>query len=1396
MSNSIVFAHSVLHRLLAVFVFASLSTLALYRSADAATLVVDPGACAPPSANYCTIQAAIDAAAAGDTVQIKNGVYPESLDIYKPLTLEGESRDGVLINASAFADYGIDVQGDFAFVFRNFTLDGPDGNVSGRYGLKIAGDAAQATVEDVRVLGSGRSGIDINGANSVVLRRIVAENNGGAGIALTDSSNVTLDTLATNNNAWGGVAIYTYGRYYTGGSNNINLTGVNTFAESIQLYIEVANFTTPAAPYPVTNFTQNSFSYLVTNSLMPAYTFYQATAAGAASLANVLPAAAPSPQNSAVTVLATGSIQATIDAADAGDTINVAPGVYAETIVINKHVKIDGAGSGADPADNTILRPASGHVVTIGGSGASALNPLLLKDLRVESTNAYGINIGTSRYIRLDNVEAVGLAAPNGAEEEACLKVATTADVSDVVIENSAFRDCAFGWYIAKDMPPTTTSNFKNIYVANTVFTGNDYKGIYAEKMSDATFTNVVVANNGNVNNVTIYFNVKWNAGIDINLKGQAYQNLSFYNLIVANNGLGAEEGAGLMIKARDDGATYGANPASLVNVSIEGGMISGNERGLRFGEPGKNNAGPAATLRNVAIFGNVKSLSSPAGSAAGGLINQTQAQIDARNNWWGASNGPSSLGAGSGDAIVNASSGSVLFDPYLSSAVLSVPATPIVLQRTAPKIINVPVLLAPLAGDQIASAAFSVDYDQICLSTNASKVTGLPAGFQNSVAFDAADTDGELDVAIWSNAAPPVALPAGALLSVEFTVLDGCWGTDRTVDVLFSNQPAPSFGNPAGQTLFRSSAGASIPLDFNSAPTDISLSAASVAENAAVGSVVGLFSSNDPDVDSFTYSLVSGVGGEDNAAFTIVGNELRTATTFDFETKSVYYILVKLDDGKGGVVTKAFTITITNVNDAPTDIALSNNKVFEAALANSVVGIFSTTDQDTGDAFTYALVAGAGDTDNAAFTISGSQLLINASPDFGAQASYTIRVRSTDTGALSIEKQFTIQVIDRSELSLPGELDLSWVAYSGNARVSLHFLAKGNAVRSAAFAVDYDETCLTFTGLSNFQSGWSGATTPGGGGVLGIALNGTTDLVNGAAVALNFSANDACASGTVSQLDFTGATTLKDVGNQLLPAATTNGALHIVANDARGDCNSDDLVNAADFVAEVLESFDANIVPSPLPVNHWLYVHTGSFVGSAIGCDANTSAHVDVADILCTVLVVFGDNSCTLPAIAAAATQPAILTVTGGQAVAAGEIVEIPISLRGNGEAIAGAAFRVNFDAQQVAVNPADANHDGIPDAIRFNVPVDLMRSVKVSEDGASIDIAVADLSLPLFELPDNVLVEVAVTVKPSGAAIPLQIGLNNASLGNTNGMNVPVDVEVVGQATESRLYLPILRR
>jgi sarcosine oxidase gamma subunit len=121
------------------------------------------------------------------------------------------------------------------------------------------------------------------------------------------------------------------------------------------------------------------------------------------------------------------------------------------------------------------------------------------------------------------------------------------------------------------------------------------------------------------------------------------------------------------------------------------------------------------------------------------------------------------------------------------------------------------------------------------------------------------------------------------------------------------------------------------LPELINDAPTDISLDSSSIAENQPSGTAVGNFSSTDPDIgDTFTYSLASGEGDDDNASFTIAGSQLQTGASFDYETKNSYSIRVRSTDQGGLWVEKQFTITVTSLNEKPVASASSNSPVCE----------------------------------------------------------------------------------------------------------------------------------------------------------------------------------------------------------------------------------------------------------------------------------------------------------------------------------------------------------------------------------------------------------------------------------------------------------------------------------
>ena len=71
--------------------------------------------------------------------------------------------------------------------------------------------------------------------------------------------------------------------------------------------------------------------------------------------------------------------------------------------------------------------------------------------------------------------------------------------------------------------------------------------------------------------------------------------------------------------------------------------------------------------------------------------------------------------------------------------------------------------------------------------------------------------------------------------------------------------------------------------------------------------------------------------------------------------------------------------VIISALNTPPSDISLSNHSLPENLPANSQVGTFSTTDPDDSNGtgtYTYSLVAGVGDTNNALFNLDANGTL------------------------------------------------------------------------------------------------------------------------------------------------------------------------------------------------------------------------------------------------------------------------------------------------------------------------------------------------------------------------------------------------------------------------------------
>lgn len=99
-----------------------------------------------------------------------------------------------------------------------------------------------------------------------------------------------------------------------------------------------------------------------------------------------------------------------------------------------------------------------------------------------------------------------------------------------------------------------------------------------------------------------------------------------------------------------------------------------------------------------------------------------------------------------------------------------------------------------------------------------------------------------------------------------------------------------------------------------NAAPTDIALGGTTIAENSAVGALVGTLSATDPDAgDSFTFALLDDAGG----AFALDGDRLVVAGELDFEAGATRQVRVQVTDSGGLSFERDLTIGLLDLGGA-----------------------------------------------------------------------------------------------------------------------------------------------------------------------------------------------------------------------------------------------------------------------------------------------------------------------------------------------------------------------------------------------------------------------------------------------------------------------------------------------
>ncbi|MFT5522405.1 MAG: VCBS repeat-containing protein, partial [Pirellulaceae bacterium] len=193
--------------------------------------------------------------------------------------------------------------------------------------------------------------------------------------------------------------------------------------------------------------------------------------------------------------------------------------------------------------------------------------------------------------------------------------------------------------------------------------------------------------------------------------------------------------------------------------------------------------------------------------------------------------------------------------------------------------------------------------------------------------------------------------------------------------------------------------------LDSNDAPTDITVvaPALSVAENAA-GSVISQLLVVDVDVvDDHSFAV-------DDSRFEIVNGflKLKSDQSLDFEDSagSSIELNITVTDNGGLSTNAALTVSVTNVNESPTQVTLDNNSVVENRLG-AVIGTLNVTDPDTNDTHTLSV-------NDSRFEIVNNQLKLKDSEvlNFDDGEVITLTVVAVDAAQLQYEQSLDIAVL------------------------------------------------------------------------------------------------------------------------------------------------------------------------------------------------------------------------------------------------------------------------------------------------------------------------------------------------------------------------------------------------
>ena len=151
-----------------------------------------------PSADFHTIQDAINTATSGDTIYVHNGVYSEHVIIDKSLTFMGEERSLTIINGT-LSGTAVTIVADNVRI-AEFTIQNGD---EGIYIVNSDGN----TISGNNIISSRFEGIWVENSTDNIIANNIISYNGWDGVYLLNVTNTNLRSNTITSNAWSGLRV-------------------------------------------------------------------------------------------------------------------------------------------------------------------------------------------------------------------------------------------------------------------------------------------------------------------------------------------------------------------------------------------------------------------------------------------------------------------------------------------------------------------------------------------------------------------------------------------------------------------------------------------------------------------------------------------------------------------------------------------------------------------------------------------------------------------------------------------------------------------------------------------------------------------------------------------------------------------------------------------------------------------------------------------------------------------------------------------------------------------------------------------------------------------------------------------------------------------------------------